>query len=200
MQSPGLVDMLLDQFGGGLVEQLSTRLGVDEQTARRAIGIAIPLLMSALARNTRSPDGAQSLTGALQRDHDGSILGQLGGLLSAPRMADGNGILRHTLGGQRSQVEDSLSRATGVEGSQLLQMLAPLVMGQLGQVQRQNDLDADGIADVLGNEQQRLQQSPAGIGDLLSQILGGDGSGASAGTQEREMPRTERRRMPGTEM
>jgi hypothetical protein len=197
MQSQGLVDMLINQYGGRLAQQLSTHLGVDEQTAQSAISIGIPLLMSALARNASSPSGAQSLTGALQRDHDGSILGQVGGLLSDPRMAQGNGIVQHALGGQRSQVEDSLSQATGVPGSQLLQTLAPLVMGQLGQLQRQHGLDANGMADVLGNEQQRIRQAPGGIGGLLSQILGGSNPGASA---QQEMPRADRSEFGGTEV
>jgi hypothetical protein len=172
--------MLLNQFGGGLVTQLSRRLGVDEQTARRALAIGIPLRIAALARNTRTRGGAQSLSGALQRDHDGSILGQLGGLLSNPGAGQGDGILRHTLGDQRSQVERSLSDATGVDGSALLQILAPIVMGQLGQVQRQGNLDANGVADVLSQEQQRQQSNP-GLEGLLSGILGG-------GLGDQEMP------------
>ena len=198
MQSQAIVDMLLNQFGGGLVAQISQRLGVDEQTARRALEIGIPVLVAALARNTRTTGGAQSLTGALERDHDGSILGQLGNLLNSPQMGQGSGILRHTLGDQRAQVEDSLTRVTGVEGSALLQLLAPLVMGQLGQVQRQNNLDADGVADVLGNEQQRLQRAPSGIGELLSQILGAGGADVDGGTQDRGTPDTARGRTPGT--
>ena len=174
-QSQGLVDMLLNQFGGELVAQLSARLGVDEATARKAISIGIPLLLAALARNARTPDGAQSLTGALERHHDGSILGQPGNLLNNPQMGQGSGILRHTLGEQRPQVEQELGRVTGVDGAALLQMLAPLVMGQLGQVQRQQQLDAGGVADVLGREQRQLQQSSSGLGGLLGQILGGGG-------------------------
>src|SRR4051794_20946106 len=144
MQSQGLVDMLINQFGGRLAQEFSTRFGVDQQTAQSAISIGIPLLLSALARNSSTASGAQSLTGALQRDHDGSILDQIGGLLSDPRMAQqGNGILNHTLGEQRSQVEDQVSQVTGVPGSQLLQTLAPLVMGQLGHLQRQHGLDAN---------------------------------------------------------
>lgn len=172
-QSNGIIDMLLNQFGGSLATQLSQRLGVDEQTARSAISIGIPLLLSALARNSSTPQGAQSLSGALERDHDGSILGQLDSLLSNPSMAEGSGILRHTLGQQQPQVEQNLSRATGVDGAALLQMLAPLVMGQLGQVQRQQQLDPDGVGDILRQEQQQVRQSNPGIMDLLSQIMGG---------------------------
>lgn len=173
-QPQGILGMLLNQFGGDLAKQLSQRLGIDEQTAQRAIAIAIPLLISALARNSSTPQGAQSLTGALQRDHDGSILGQIGRLFTQPQMTDGSGILRHTLGQQRPDVEQKLTQATGVDGSVLLQMLAPLVMGKLGQVRRQDNLDANGMADVLRQEQRQVRRSSSGgVMDLLSQILGG---------------------------
>lgn len=184
-QSSGIVEMLLNQFSGGLAEQLSQRLGVDEQTARRAIAIGIPLLLAALARNSRTSRGAQSLSGALERDHDGSILGQLGNLFSTPSMADGSGILRHTLGKQQPEIEQKLSQATGVDGAALLQMLAPLVMGKLGQVQRQQQLDPAGVAGVLRQEQQQVQQSGSGMMDLLAQILGGRFGTARASTGSR---------------
>lgn len=171
-QPGGLVGMLLNHFGGDLAKQLSQRLGIDEATARQAIAIAIPLLIAALARNTRTSAGADSLSGALQRDHDGSILGQLGNLFNQRQLDDGKGILRHTLGKKQSDVEQRLTNATGVDGATLLQMLAPLVMGQLGKVQRQENLDAGGVAGMLRKEQQQVRRSDGGLMSILSQILG----------------------------
>jgi hypothetical protein len=72
-------------------------------------------------------------------------------------------------------------------------------MGQLGQLQRQHGLDANGVADVLGNEQQRIQQSPGGVGDVLSQILGGGGGNPGASAQQ-ELPPTNRGPFTGTDV
>jgi hypothetical protein len=77
-------------------------------------------------------------------------------------------------------VAASLGGATGLDASQstqLLAMLAPLVMGALGQQQRQQGLDAGGLARTLaGARPQAAQQSPA-MG-MLTQLLDADGDGS----------------------
>ena len=63
------------------------------------------------------------------------------------------------------------------QSTQLLAMLAPLVMGALGQQQRQQGLDAGGLARTLaGARPQAAQQSPA-MG-MLTQLLDADGDGS----------------------
>jgi hypothetical protein len=55
-------------------------------------------------------------------------------------------------------------------------MLAPLVMGALGRTQRQGGLDSDGLANMLGNERARLEQSSSGLSGLV-RMLDCDGDG-----------------------
>ena len=50
-----------------------------------------------MARNTSNQQGAESLHNALQKDHDGSILDNLGGFLNNAQSGPGAGILRHVL-------------------------------------------------------------------------------------------------------
>ncbi|MFW6040185.1 MAG: DUF937 domain-containing protein [Gemmatimonadota bacterium] len=58
----------------------------------RGVAAAIPVLLGGLARNANaSPDGAESLNHALERDHDGSVLDNLGDLLGAAESAFGAG-------------------------------------------------------------------------------------------------------------
>jgi hypothetical protein len=45
------------------------------------MSMAIPILVSALNRNASSPTGRQSLENAINRDHDGGILDNIGGYL-----------------------------------------------------------------------------------------------------------------------
>jgi hypothetical protein len=69
-----------------------------------------------LNRNTSNAGGAEALVGALQRDHDGSILKNLPRALTAPEtMDDGTAILGHVLGDRRSNVMNSVSRATKID-------------------------------------------------------------------------------------
>ena len=96
-----LLSTIMQSLGGDGIKQMSKSLGVDEKTASSGVEAALPLLVSALARNSQSSDGAQSLHKAIEKDHDGSILDNLGGLFSKPQAANGAGILKHMMGGKR---------------------------------------------------------------------------------------------------
>ena len=172
-----LLDMLSGQLGQEAVRQVSRQLGADEETTQQAIGAALPMLVGALDRNASSTDGAEALSRALQRDHDGSILDDLSTQIANPETAQtGAAILGHVLGGKQGNVETGISRTTGLDqGStgQLLAMLAPVVLGALGKQQRSQGLDAGALAGLLGNERQATESSLGG----LSQLLDMDGDG-----------------------
>ena len=99
-----ITQLLLQQLSGGAISQIGQKIGADQQTTNSALSVALPLLVSALAKNSSQPDGAQSLHKALSNDHDGSILDNLSGFLSDPAAANGTGILKHILGGQQPVV------------------------------------------------------------------------------------------------
>jgi hypothetical protein len=126
------------------------------------ITIAVPILVAALARNSADPQGASSLSNALARDHDGTILQDVPGAVRNYQDQPGDGILRHVLGDQRGEVGDVLTQVTGADGSAILQMLAPIVMGVLGNMQRQQRLDAGGLASTLGQEREQLAHMEIG--------------------------------------
>ncbi|HMR63201.1 MAG TPA: DUF937 domain-containing protein [Anaerolineae bacterium] len=172
-----LLNMLAGQLGQQNVQQISHTLGADQSTTEQAINAALPLLINALGRNAESPAEAQALTHAVKRDHDGSILDNLSSQLTQQStLADGNAILGHVLGAKRNNVETGISQATGLDQgstSQLLMMLAPVVLGALGKQQQQQGLDADGIAGLLKQERQETESSLGGFARLLD--LDGDG-------------------------
>jgi hypothetical protein len=170
-----ITDILMQQLSGNAVSQISQKLGVDQGTASQAIAMAAPLLMSALARNASNPQGAQELHQVLNQDHDGSILNDVAGFLGGnPQAANGAGILGHVLGDQRDVVQNGLAQHTGLDANssgQLLEMLAPLVMGALGQTQQKQGLDANGLSTLLRNNQQSAQASSPDMMGMLSGLL-----------------------------
>ncbi|MGH2593598.1 MAG: DUF937 domain-containing protein [Anaerolineae bacterium] len=176
-----ILNSLMQQLGGDTLRQLSGQLGTDDNSTQKAVNAALPVLIGALGRNAAKPTGARSLSKALARDHDGSVLDDIAGYLSGGgRPDDGAGILRHTLGRKQGKVEQGLSQVSGLDlGSiaKLLPLLAPLVMGMLGRTQRQQGLDASGLAGLLGGER---QQADSVLGDL-GPLLGALGSGGSSG-------------------
>ena len=174
-----LMEMITQQLTDDRrVDQLSGQLGADQASTRNALGAALPLLMGALARNTGDQNGAKALDRALEK-HDGGILDNLDGFLQAPDVEDGNGILRHMLGNKRSNVETGVSKASGLDPSmvaKLLPMLAPVVLGALGRQKRQANLNAEGLAGMLGTERQQLEQAHPAMG-MLQGLLDQDGDG-----------------------
>ena len=181
----GILDLLADNIGGDNIGQLAGAIGASPQQTQTAVAAALPAMLTALNRNTNSNDGATALAGALERDHDGSLLDNLGGFLRGQlggRQADGGGILGHVLGGQRPQVEQGVAQASGLDMSQvskLLPILAPIVMAALGRRKRQGGLDAGALSGMLGQDAQRARTAaPDGIMGALSGFLDKDGDGS----------------------
>jgi hypothetical protein len=172
-----IIQLLISQLGGGAVEQISGQLGIDEDKAQQAIGMALPMIIGALNRNTDSSDGAQALVGALQRDHDGSILDNLAQAVTQDEtLNDGKAILGHVLGDRLGGVSNSVGRATGLDQEQVAQifaLLAPIVLGALGQMQRKKNLDAQGVSNLLKEERSTVEKTASGLTQLLD--MDGDG-------------------------
>lgn len=177
-----LFDVLTDLAGGDTARQIGDRIGADPQTTQRAMGAAVPTLVEALSRNAGRSGGAASLSSALDRDHDGSVLDDLGGFLGVGTggSQEGSKILEHVLGDRRSDVETGIGRASGLDGaqvSQLLTLLAPLVLGALGKEKRSRGLDSGRLAQWLQEQSRDLGRKAPGTMDAVSRMLDRDGDG-----------------------
>jgi len=176
-----ITQMITQQVAGVAARALAPRLGVSEATAQRAVMVAVPLILAALARNAAQPDGAKELHEAVNNDHDGSIFDNLSGYLGNPQAANGAGILGHVFGEQQSAVQNNLAQATGLDpnaAGSILETVAPLVMGAVGQTQRQNDLDAGGLSDFLGAQQQQTEAAAPDVMGALNSMLDSNRDGS----------------------
>ena len=176
-----ILNMLTQTISGNNLDALSGQLGMNKDQTSSAISAALPMIMGALARNTSSQDGAASLANALDNDHDGSILDMAGAFLSSNDNGSGAGILRHLFGEKRGGIESAVSSMAGINQNQaggLLENLAPLVMGALGQQKRQQGLDIAGLASLIGGESQSATSSASTAMNLLGNILDRDGDGS----------------------
>lgn len=174
-----LISMLAGQLGGRAMSDIGDQLGTDRDATQRAVSMALPLLFGALAKNSSAKEGAASLHQALANDHDGSVLDDLGKYLRQPDVATGDGILRYALGDRRNSVESGLSKASGLDSaatSQLIAMLAPLVMGALGRAQRQSKLDENALAGMLATERREAERAVPQLGGL-ARLLDADADG-----------------------
>ncbi len=176
----GLTDLITSQLSPDVLNSVTAKVGGSHDNTQRLITAALPVLIGALQRNTQSNAGAESLASALDRDHSGAILGQLGNLLSSrENQADGIRILEHVLGARQNHVARQLGQATGMDSrgtAQLLSMLAPVVLGALGKAKRDQNLNAGGLHDLLNRERRSIQQRQPKAG-LLESLLDSDGDG-----------------------
>lgn len=172
-----LLGTLSQQVGGQVARQMSRQLGTDVSTTESAINAALPMLLGAISRNAATPEGAKALNKALDQ-HDGSILNDLlGAVNSQDKRTDGAKILSHVFGNKQANVQQGLSQLSGLtadNSAQLLAMLAPVVMGALGQTKRSSGLDAESLSTLLGGQQAGIDSSLGGLAKLLD--FDGDGS------------------------
>ena len=174
-----LQQLLKEQLNGGLMDVLTQQTGADRTQTTKATSAAISTMMGALARNASTPEGASALAGALDRDHDGSILDIIGGLMKGGREAPGQGM--PTGGG----LMDLITGMAGGRGGSSAGggLLGSLLGGVLGGGQ-QKPQGGGGLGGLLGSVLsggKQQQQGGGGLGDLLGGLMsatkGNDGGG-----------------------
>jgi hypothetical protein len=175
-----VMQLVTQALGGETLESMSRQIGADTDSTAKAVSAALPILLGALDRNTNQAGGADALFNAIGTNHDGSILDGLAGFLGGGQFDDGNAILGHVLGGNRQPVETGISRASGLDlssVSRLLPMLAPIVLGAIGKMQRQQGFDAQGLSTALSQEKHRVTQANPDAMSSLERLLDGNDDG-----------------------
>ncbi|RXM40560.1 hypothetical protein BOQ62_05365 [Chryseobacterium sp. CH21] len=182
-----LIDLLTGNTGNQVAEQAENKFGISKNQVIALLAVATPLIISYLRNKSQDAKEAEALNSALDKDHNGSILDDASQIES--RQAEGGSILGHIFGDQKSNVENQLSQNTGISIDKIgpiLAMLAPVVMGYIGQQKQQSNVGAGGLGDLLGgilgnasNQAQAQQSNP--LNDILGSVLGGGGQAQSSG-------------------
>ena len=176
-----LQELLGQENGNQALDQISQSVGAEPSTVNSAVQLALPMIIGALSQNASQPQGAESLSNALQT-HDGSILDNIGGLVASAQQSDGGGILGHILGQKQTAAAEQISQHTGLNTGQVAQILltlAPIVMGYLGKQKREQGLNADGLSAMLGSQQQQIQNSDNSMMGMVNNFLDADKDGSA---------------------
>jgi hypothetical protein len=173
-----LTNEVMGHLDDARIQAIARQIGVDPSDAESAIRQAMPLLIGGLARNSATDQGAGPLHSALG-DHAGNDIGSiLGSVLGGGGLGDGMAILGHIFGARQDQAAQGLGRTTGLgsgNAGQLLAILAPIVMGVLGNMSQRQGMSASGLGSVLGQEAERI--GATGAGGLLGPVFDQDGDG-----------------------
>lgn len=183
-----LLQILQSQLDDKAIQQLTQRIGGnDPDQTEVAVNGIIGTMVNALAKNASTPQGADSLFGALNSGHDGSALDNILGLFGSndANPMNGLGILSHVLGGNISSVINMVSQMSGLDKSKsgnLLLTLAPVVLGALGKAKTQNNIQQpQGVLDMLMNgaksANERVVKHQPSNQSIFSRILDQDGDG-----------------------
>ncbi|EAS19546.1 conserved hypothetical protein [Flavobacteria bacterium BBFL7] len=180
-----ILDLLQSDLGQTLINGAAQKTGQPTDKTANVLSQAMPLILGAMQRNASTPEGASSLNNALSdQRHSGGVLDMLGGLFGdgagSPDdlLQDGAGILGHVLGTKQPQVENALSKSSGMDMdsvSQIIKIAAPILMGVLGKQKQASNVDQNGIGDLLGSV---LGQSGSHDQSFIEQILDADGDGS----------------------
>ena len=76
------------------------------------------------------------------------------------------------LGDESDDVAQMITRTTGVDGGGLLQAIAPVIMGILGQQVRSQGLDAGTLANTLQEEEKTLVSNNEDLSQTIREVLG----------------------------
>ncbi len=180
-----ILEMLHTQLDADQVRAISQKLGASPDQTQAAIQAALPTLLGALGRQTRTEEGAKQIHEAVS-GRDSSLMESLGGLLNMPTgngsigssPAMGDDLLGQLLGSKRGRVQDAIGKSSGIGESQvgaLLAMLAPMLLSVVGKQQQSKGLNPTDLAGMLRQENETIEKAGGGfLGRLLDQDGDGD--------------------------
>ena len=150
-----ILKLIESQIDDTTLTAFASSLGVEKGKATELVSAVTPLLTAALAKNAATPAGAKALNSALEKDHDGSIFSNVSDLLANTGSFKADGILQHMLGDKQSIITDAAAKALGQDPEKItktMQTMAPLLMGALGQMKKQDGLTVESLKNVLSSD------------------------------------------------
>jgi hypothetical protein len=164
-----------DLFAEIPVQDIATKLGVDEGEVNTAIRTLVPALVGGVQHNVQADDIDSSKLESAVTTHAAS--GLLDGGVSVDQVdeQEGNKLVANIFGGNDSGQVASALAGTGAGGSdlikKLLPILAPIVLAYIGKQLTK------GSGTTAPADSQPQAASGGGLGDILGSILGGASGG-----------------------
>ncbi len=163
-----LTDVLMQELlGNNSVDSLSKSTGVDGNQVTKLVSAALPILLSGMAQNSETKEGAESLATALQ-DHATNKKEDTAQMLQEADVKDGEKAVTHILGDQTKDIAKGLSKQTGISSKQVMTILATLTPVLLSLLGSHNDTGDNNAVNANG------------LGGVLTSLLFGSGSNVSS--------------------
>jgi hypothetical protein len=170
-----LVSSIMQFLTPDMVAKIARMLGIEPDVAQKVVSAAVPAILASFASLAAKPAGAQQLSETLEQQRP-DMLSQITSAIGGPdqkAIADtGYSLLSTLLGGSGlNGLVSAVSNFAGVNqnaGKSVLGLIAPMVMGALGQQQRSGGLDAKGLANLLSSQKDQIAGAmPSGLANML---------------------------------
>ncbi|MGN6418841.1 MAG: DUF937 domain-containing protein [Pseudobacter sp.] len=164
-----LLDSVKGLFSSDLISKMSSSFGESEGGIQKAIGGAIPAVLTGLLNKAGSTDGAASLLNLSKDAASSGILGNLGGLLDGGGNLLGKGMdmLKGLFGDKTNAITSMIANFSGIRessASSLLSVAAPAALGTVGKQVTQNNLGVSGLTSWLAQQKDSILAAiPSGL-------------------------------------
>ena len=167
-----LTSLVMQFLTPEVIEKIASFLGLDRAATQKAAGGAVPALLAGLSELVATPAGASQLSKVLSQQQSGGLTDLLRNAGPQGLAETGSSMLSGLFGGRTM---DTMAQAVGKfagmgdsGGKSLLSVLGPIVLGALGQQQRNAGLDANGLAGLLRSQKDQIASAiPSGLADQL---------------------------------
>jgi Bacterial protein of unknown function (DUF937) len=188
-----LVSSIMQVLTPDLIAKIARTLGIEPDVAQKVAGAAVPAILASFAGIAAKPAGAQRLSDTLEQQRP-DMLSQITNAIGGPNQKDiadtGYGLLSTLLGGGGSNgLASAVSNFSGVNqnaGKSAIGLLAPLVLGTLGQLKPSGGFDASSIANLFSSQRDQIAAAmPSGLVNTLgaSGLLDNLDGGLRRGTE-----------------
>lgn len=161
-----------------VLTSLSDKTGIEQAQLDRAIDAGLTAVLGGLRTSVKQPDEAAKLDAAITQDHLSDSFKNLAHKIEQGTLqTEGEKILTHIFKPKsKDAMRDYAAKAAGTSSiamDEVMSVLAPLILGKLGQAKQDEGLDATGVADKI-----LKQQLPKGqVTDMFIGLLDRDRDG-----------------------
>ena len=178
-------------LSGNGISTIAKTVGAKEENVQSAVGAALPALISGMQKNVSTESGASSLAKALS-DHSGDSTSNVASFLKNVDLSDGAKIVSHILGGSKTSTTSAIAKQSGLTSSkvsQILSMIAPLLLSLIGKKNTGGDSSSAGLGSLLGG----ILGGSSDLGGLASAAAGlfGGASESSEKTASKQSDKKE---------
>jgi outer membrane protein OmpA-like peptidoglycan-associated protein len=191
--SNNLVESIKGLFSNEVISKASGYLGENEAGVNRAINAIIPTFLGGLMDKTSTPEGATTVARLAETEaSSGNSQNPLTYFdqPAKPGPTTGTGLMNQLFGARAGAVTDMLSNFSAVKTSSINSLIAlagPVILGFLGRYKASNNLDPNGIASLLHEQNDNIRHAlPSGLN--LGAIFGGDTPSPAAHAQVHGRP------------